>query len=462
MFRPFVVILAGLLALAAPVATAQQQPQMEQQLSRDASASLREDLSRLRERIDRLATDTHAQALRLVTDDGQRRLIDAWRDYIHAQTRTTAEIDPPQRALLDLWGGMEQLLAVIRESPPETVGEADAGLLLATQQITRDLHNLSRVYWDDKAVADVSESIEAFVEDRPLSLSELREGDVGNIVTRNLFSLFDTGRGALTSVLSIPLLPTRAVSGIREGTDELAQFNVTAARFTDVVEGLPEETRRQAELLLAALIDQETTLSRLMADVRITAAEFADTAQAIEAAAAEGNRLTSGVQMAVDRSREAAESYRLAADAIGAASDSAARLIEQVRTLLEETRSDAPAGNDSPTTPTFDPRAFAAAAEAIEAGAAEVTRAVAQIESLVRCSTREREPRPEEGRRGRRSTSRSMATRRAGSKRRPSSSTSCCSRSRHRSPAAGWRRRSPRCASSSARSSPRPPVMRAR
>lgn len=69
----------------------------------------------------------------------------------------------------------------------------------------------------------------------------------------------------VTSVLSIPLAPFRALEGVDSGAQAIREFNVTAQRFTDVVGQLPEQLRGELELFLYDVEDRQTVVQGLAA-----------------------------------------------------------------------------------------------------------------------------------------------------------------------------------------------------
>jgi hypothetical protein len=69
----------------------------------------------------------------------------------------------------------------------------------------------------------------------------------------------------ITSVLSIPLAPFRALEGVDSGAQAIREFNVTARRFTDVAGNLPEQIRGELELFMYDFEDRETVEKGLAA-----------------------------------------------------------------------------------------------------------------------------------------------------------------------------------------------------
>jgi hypothetical protein len=69
----------------------------------------------------------------------------------------------------------------------------------------------------------------------------------------------------ISSVLSIPLAPFRALEGVDSGAQAIREFNVTARRFTDVAAQLPEQIRGELELFMYDFEDRETVEQSLAA-----------------------------------------------------------------------------------------------------------------------------------------------------------------------------------------------------
>lgn len=69
----------------------------------------------------------------------------------------------------------------------------------------------------------------------------------------------------ISSVLSIPLAPFRALEGVDSGAQAIREFNVTARRFTDVAAQLPEQVRGELELFMYDFEDRETVEKSLAA-----------------------------------------------------------------------------------------------------------------------------------------------------------------------------------------------------
>lgn len=72
-------------------------------------------------------------------------------------------------------------------------------------------------------------------------------------------------------VMGIPLSPFRALEGVDSGAAAIRNFNQTARRFSDIVDGLPEQLRGQLELLLYDIEDRETVVQGLAAFEEVAA-----------------------------------------------------------------------------------------------------------------------------------------------------------------------------------------------
>jgi hypothetical protein len=85
--------------------------------------------------------------------------------------------------------------------------------------------------------------------------------------------------GSFGWVVTLPLLPFRALSGVSESGQAISKFNVTAQRLADIVNALPEITRLELELLLYDVEDLETVEAFLTGW-----ASLADSARSLSAA----------------------------------------------------------------------------------------------------------------------------------------------------------------------------------
>ena len=106
-----------------------------------------------------------------------------------------------------------------------------------------------------RVVAEVDENAEHFpIQGREFSLQRAISGTL-QLQESDL----------ITSVLSIPLAPFRALQGVDSGAQAIREFNVTARRFTDVASNLPEQIRGQLELFMYDFEDRETVEKGLAA-----------------------------------------------------------------------------------------------------------------------------------------------------------------------------------------------------
>jgi hypothetical protein len=312
------------------------------------------------------------------TTDEQRQALLAWRVYMIDQSALALENDSPRTGWLDLWGMLEQMhTSLDTEETRRQLGPAYGPILEATKNANAEVERQVALYLPKEAYQQADRSIEEYAKKQPLSLGQLTR-DVGGSIRNNFFSLFDLGKSTVSTIASVPLMPQKAVQGVREGAGQLESFNQTAARFTEVVEKLPAETREQAQLLLSQLADQQTTLSLILRDLQATAAGWTATAQA-------GTTMSVAAQRAIDSSAVAAERYEATARAIESASIQTTALIEAIRSLTPS-EDETTAGDATPEDPDhrpFDPRDYETAARAIGEGSAELTQTIGRIGELV-------------------------------------------------------------------------------
>ncbi|HVN38931.1 MAG TPA: hypothetical protein VMW19_12260 [Myxococcota bacterium] len=107
----------------------------------------------------------------------------------------------------------------------------------------------------ERVVAEVNSNAEKFpIQGREFSLERAISGTL-QLQESDLIS----------SVLSIPLAPFRALEGVDSGAQAIREFNVTARRFTDVAAQLPEQVRGELELFMYDFEDRETVEKGLAA-----------------------------------------------------------------------------------------------------------------------------------------------------------------------------------------------------
>lgn len=66
-------------------------------------------------------------------------------------------------------------------------------------------------------------------------------------------------------IIDLPMSPFRALEGVGSGAAAIHDFNQTADRFASIVDGIPEQLRWEAELLLFEFEDRDTTLQTVAA-----------------------------------------------------------------------------------------------------------------------------------------------------------------------------------------------------
>jgi hypothetical protein len=92
--------------------------------------------------------------------------------------------------------------------------------------------------------------------------------------------------GAFAWVVDLPMAPFRALEGVSSGAQAIHEFNQTAAAFSQIVEGIPQQLRWQSELLLYDVEDRETLVQGLAA-FQSLAESAARASAAVEALPAE-------------------------------------------------------------------------------------------------------------------------------------------------------------------------------
>jgi hypothetical protein len=357
------------------------------------AAAMEHEVERLRDRFEIESTELERQLQEQPLSEESMTIVRAWKRYLLEFTESALESSQPDQELLDLWAMTEQLETFADD--PETVkqlGPAADALRETTQELNEATLDAAHKYLPEEVIEASDQSIREYVSGNPLYVNDLLSmGGTG--VRKGLFSLFSAGKttvGAMGAVANVPLLPGKAVQGMQEGADQFARLNVNAENFNKILQGLPGQARVEAEQLLTAINDNQTSLSRLLEDARASA-------DSIARAGEQATRMGEQFDKTLATSSEAAAVYRETATAVEGASKATDQLVRSIDALMQTMREQAQAadGAASDGAP-IRPEEIAQAATALQGASAELTLAMGSIESLIRLA-REDDNKPDDG-----------------------------------------------------------------
>lgn len=349
--------------------------------------------------------------------------VESWQKVQKERLQTALRQDDPLAALVDAWAVSESMFHFADEHAASSELPASAReVVLDILGKRRDrLAQLARAYLPPDSIPTLTASISAFADSAPLPDGDAQRTN-RTAETSWMFSMWQKGQSAAKGVLSIPLSPVRAMTGIGEGGKALSDMRDTTAQAIEVAEQLPERIRREVEILLETVVREHEALGALLHDihgistnVRVTAEQAHATAAAVQesldtarVALPAGESLAAAVERAARASTELVNAvtglvaqtgskgqnegagsgdgfeiaeYQQTAEAIRDAAIELRELMMEIRLLTEAGKSDAPKDKDGPG---FDIREYRAAAEAIERATGEIRGVLGDVRDLGR------------------------------------------------------------------------------
>ncbi len=221
-------------------------------------------------------------------------------------------------------------------------------------------------------MARLMEEIEAVVEKNPI---RGRDFSIESVQA----ALADVERGASFGwIMSIPLSPFRALEGLDSAAMAIHDMNTTAAQFSQVIQGLPQENRWQIELLLYDVEDRDTVMESLAAVKQI--AESADrVSRAVERLPADLRELLNETQGPIGELKEAIADARELMKPVAATVQDVGEIARIVAAMQEADPRPAEALPGRP----FDIREYDSAAQSVRGSASELREFVGELHELV-------------------------------------------------------------------------------
>ncbi|MBU0717629.1 MAG: hypothetical protein KJ749_05210, partial [Planctomycetes bacterium] len=325
--------------------------------------------------------------------------------------------DEPVTALIDAWAVSESLAEYLEAGEgKDRLGPVARGIAVEMLNRRREkLLMLARTYLPEEVLRGVAQHIAAFAEANPVldrGLQEPEKQDVAKV----RFSLWSLGQQTINTVVRIPLLPGRLVTGISESGRALSDIRDTTAEATQVAGQLPERIRKEIEVLLDRLREQHAEIMSILDKADSIAANVRAAGEQTQAAAANvresirtaeslvpaADSLLVAVETAAKSTHEAINSlsalldqldrsaaaskaagqtqgfdidaYRQTAIAI----ESASACVHELLAYIREWTAEGP-GEHASSEPAFDIREYTEAARAIEAGAAEIRAVLTEL-----------------------------------------------------------------------------------
>ncbi len=192
----------------------------------------------------------------------------------------------------------------------------------AARELEEEARHVGATFLTPQDLDRATRQVEEFARRRPIRGREF-DAQAAHLAIAEVHT-----SSAFAWVVDLPMSPFRALEGVSSGAQAIHEFNQTAAAFSQVVEGIPQQLRWQSELLLYDVEERETLVQGLAAfqSVAESAARASAAVEALpaelrvaladsEGALARANEVLASAQALVGPLNETAQHVQLAGTA---------------------------------------------------------------------------------------------------------------------------------------------------
>ncbi|MCM8530348.1 MAG: hypothetical protein NE330_04240 [Lentisphaeraceae bacterium] len=192
-----------------------------------------------------LSTKIEETFLEILTSSSNREIqknVIRIRQFVTGRLRNLEETDP-RLVTLYAWSFFRRLNKYTTTGDGRFLFGNSQKLLTETlKEIDNTFYLFAAKYLDPEPLKEVSDKINQYVNSTPIT---------------GIFEDKEKSTNAFSDMLDIPLTPFRALGAVNRGGQGIADIAVTANRFTDIVEDLPEDLRWQLQVLTLQLQDNK-------------------------------------------------------------------------------------------------------------------------------------------------------------------------------------------------------------
>ena len=202
-------------------------------------------MNEFREIEDTLSTKVEETFLEVLTSSSNREVqknVIRIRQFVTGRLRNLDETDP-RLVTLYTWSFFRRLHEYTTTGDGRFLfGNSQEALSTSLKEIDNTFYLFAAKYLEPDTLKEVSRKINKYVKSTPIT---------------GVFEDKEKSAGAFSDMLDIPLTPFRALGAVNRGGQGIADIAVTANRFTDIVEDLPEDLRWQLQVLTLQLQDNK-------------------------------------------------------------------------------------------------------------------------------------------------------------------------------------------------------------
>lgn len=201
-----------------------------------------------------------------------------WKLRVIPACQTALKQDDPLRSFVDCWNlAVRQLIYLTEGDGRRLFGPHQQVAVTAAQRIEADIERIGATFLPPEKLEAARKEVRANAASHPM------RGEWSEVMVRLPVSKPEDGPSAVASILSLPLAPFRTFEGIDRGATAIHEFADVAARFTDIIEEMPESLRWQIEFLVLELNRNPIVTSFLasLAEVARSSTRIASAADAL-------------------------------------------------------------------------------------------------------------------------------------------------------------------------------------
>ena len=218
-----------------------------------SEAELREELIAFSGRFDSVVGNAANRIRAETTDSELRRTALLWEIQLVPLVQEAAFATDAKTAFVAVGSVTLMQRKFLTEGDGRTVfGEHQPIAVAAATELEEDFWSIGALFLDEAEIAKLQEDIDTYVAGRNITGRDFTVTSV----RRRVRQVQECGR--FDWVVDLPMSPFRALEGVGTGANAIQDFNETAQEFARIVEGLPEQLRWQAQLLLYDIESRES------------------------------------------------------------------------------------------------------------------------------------------------------------------------------------------------------------
>ena len=180
-----------------------------------------------------------------------------WRSRQVQALHSVLDQEDPIVSLIDVWALCVRMTNYFEAGEGSSLFAKHQDIAIrTTKELELEIERISKTLLGEEVFLDTHKHIHGFGRANPI------QGTFSNMVVYAT-QIKEGQTNYLTSVISIPMAPFKAIGGVDRTATAINRFTDTARGFSDVVEAFPESTRWQLLLLLYDLEDTEMAKSFL-------------------------------------------------------------------------------------------------------------------------------------------------------------------------------------------------------